>query len=89
MKILLSLVVLCFCVIALSFGCTSNQRARLYGGTTEIKLEKCERLDMATWKNNNLWYLTHNDCTQKPREFNFKEDSNYGILNGVVVFKEQ
>ena len=77
------------CIGLFAGGCTQNQRARTFGGTAVIQLEKCERLDMATWKVDNLWYLTHKDCNQAPKEYAMKEDSNFGVIEGTVIFKEQ
>lgn len=76
---------LCFILSA----CSSNDRAKNWGGTTTVKLAKCERLDNVTWKNTELWFTTHEDCNQSPRKHSFKEDSRWGLIEGTVIFEEQ
>lgn len=70
-------------------SCTSNQRARMYGGSTTIELPHGQKLVEVTWKNNNLWYLTEPmDSDYVPKVKTFSEDSNFGALEGVVIFVE-
>jgi len=70
-------------------SCTSNQMARKWGGKTTIELEPGQKLIEATWKNDNLWYLTEDmEEGYVPKTKTFKEDSNYGCLEGSVVFVE-
>lgn len=40
-----------------AIGCTENQKAKMYGGTMTVNLPVNKKLVMATWKDNNLWYL--------------------------------
>lgn len=40
-------------------SCTSNQRAKNFGGTTNIELSPGETFVNATWKDNNLWIITY------------------------------
>lgn len=39
-------------------GCTENQKAKSFGGNAEIELPAGEKLVNATWKDDDLWYLT-------------------------------
>ncbi len=71
------------------FSCTENQRARNFGGSTEIKLEAGYMLVNATWKEHSLWYLV----APMPKGYIptskiFYEDSSFGVLNGKVTFIE-
>lgn len=70
-------------------GCTGNMCAKSYGGTMTVELPKGMKLVNATWKSSNLWYLyrqaKHNE---NPQTYYFKEDSNFGVVEGKVVFKE-
>jgi len=44
---------------------------------------------MATWKDDNLWYLTEEmDSAYTPKKKMLIESSNFGILEGKVVFIE-
>lgn len=67
-------------------SCTDNQRARQWGGTEEIILPKNHVLITATWKNDEMWILTKDTVT----DINyFKEKSNWGVLEGTVIFKNK
>lgn len=75
----------------LTFMLTSCEQyiTRNYGGTTTINLEKGQKLIEVTWKEGNLWYLVEpmeSDYTPKTKEF--IESSNYGVLEGKVIFVE-
>ena len=62
---------------------------REFGGKTEIKLERGQRLVEATWKNADLWYLTEPmDSDYTPKRKVFKESSMYGVCEGEVIFIE-
>ncbi len=86
MKKLLALFVM---LILLSTSCTENQRTRNFGGTEKIDLPKGERLITATWKENNLWYLTEPMPEgYAPQTRTFKEKSSFGALEGSIIFIE-
>lgn len=77
-------------VLTILTSCTDNERAKNWGGKLEIVLPKNEKLVTATFKNSNLWYLTRAAKPgEQPEILVFREDSGFGILQGVVVFKEQ
>ena len=64
--------------------------SRKLGGDTTIMLEKGERLVEATWKENSLWYLVEPmDSDYIPKTKVFKESSQFGVLEGNVIFVEQ
>ena len=76
-------------IILLFTDCTKNQMARKYGGTMTIKLEPGQRLMEATWKDNNLFYLTEPmDSDYEPKTKTFHEDSNFGVIESTVIFVE-
>ena len=80
------LAIVSFGVIRLT---TSNSRAKIFGGTTTIKLKDDEKLVNVTWKDSNLWYLSRPMKKDEVAEtYEFKEVSNLGILNGTVIFIE-
>jgi hypothetical protein len=78
-------------IIVLAFMLTSCEQffARRYGGQTTIELDKGQKLIEVTWKDDDLWYLVEpmkpNDT---PRTLEFIERSNYGVLEGKVIFIE-
>lgn len=70
-------------------GCTENQRAKKWGGTATINLPKGEKLVEATWKETSLWYLTKPMSPQDSAQtYIFREDSDFGIIQGTVKFVE-
>lgn len=78
-----------FAALTLFMGCTENQRAKNWGGSMTVNLECGQRLTVATWKDDHMWYLT----APMPEGYTpvtsfFHEDSSWGVANGLVVFKE-
>lgn len=70
-------------------SCTENQRARNFGGTEKVNLPKGERLINATWRQDNLWYLTGTMPEgYVPQTYSFKEKSSFGAMEGTVIFHE-
>lgn len=75
--------------ILLVSGCTTNQRAKQWGGTMIINLPANQKLVNATWKNDDMWYLTRPMAKdEEPITSEFIEDSSFGIIEGKVVFVE-
>ena len=71
-------------------SCTENKMARKFGGSTTIELPAGEKLIEATWKDDNLWYLTEPmEPGYKPKTKIFREDSSWGVLKGEVKFVEK
>lgn len=68
-------------------GCKSI--AKSYGGTISIDVPKGQKVIEATWKGNDVCYLTRPMREdEKPEIFTFQEDSNLGIIERKVIFKE-
>ena len=88
MKKVLTLFVFALSIAVLTISC-DNVMSRKFGGSTTINLEKGQKLVEATWKENSLWYLTEPmDSDYVPKTKIFKEDSNFGVLEGTVTFIE-
>lgn len=81
-----------FMIICLTLSlCSCEQQiTRQYGGTTTINLEKGEKLIEVTWKDGgNLWYFVEPmDSDYTPKVKTFKESSQFGMMEGKVVFIE-
>jgi hypothetical protein len=76
------------CVL-LAVSCTENSRAKTFGGTMTVDLPPNAKLDSATWKNEELWYLTRPMRTDEVAEtWTMQEDSSFGMIEGQVIFKE-
>lgn len=85
-KIIGGIVLLAVMVFNLT-GCKSV--AKSMGGTISIDVPKGQKVIEATWKDNDVWYLTRPMREdEKPEIFTFQEDSNLGIIEGKVIFKE-
>ena len=83
-----SILLICLGFILL-IGCTSNSRARHWGGTMIINLPAGQELMEATWKDNNLFYLTRPMSEDYvPVTKTFQESSHYGVIEGTVIFVE-
>jgi hypothetical protein len=79
-----------FLILSIGFifisSCTKNQKTKHWGGTEEYTLPKGHRFVNATWKDADLWVLSQDTVT---KDFYFREKSEYGILEGTVVFKQE
>lgn len=72
-----------------SVGCTKQQRARQYGGTMTIELPAGQELMEATWKEDNLFYLTRPMSPDYvPVKKTFQESSSWGVMESTVYFIE-
>jgi uncharacterized lipoprotein YehR (DUF1307 family) len=65
-------------------SCTANERAKKYGGTEEVTLNRNEILLTVTWKNDEMWICTKDTVTGISY---FREKSKWGIIEGTVIFK--
>ncbi len=82
-------IVLCLTLLATIGGCTANQRAKDWGGKQIIDIPSGQKVICATWKNDNLWYLTRpRHENEKPEVFTLKESSSYGVMEGTVSLIE-
>jgi ABC-type Fe3+-hydroxamate transport system substrate-binding protein len=76
-------------IAVLTSSCTSNQNARIYGGTETVNLEAGQRVVNVTWKGeSDLWILTKQDTTT-PTTYTFQEKSNWGLMEGKVILVEK
>ena len=76
------------CAMCIS-GCTAQQAAKNYGGSTTIELPVNQKLEENTWKDDSLWYLirpmTENDIVET---HTFQQSSSFGIFEGTVTIIE-
>jgi len=71
-------------VLALLSGCTSNERARSWGGTEVVALAQGERVINITWKGVDMWVLV--ELPDGGKEF--REYSAWGMMNGKIIIRE-
>lgn len=85
---LITLLAAAIVCIALS-SCTRQSITRNYGGKMEIQLPPGQELMEATWKEDNLFYLTRPMADDYvPVNKTFQESSSWGILESTVIFIE-
>lgn len=76
-------------ILGLGFTSCTQCVSRSFGGDMTIKLEPGEKLIEATWKNNNIWYLTEPmESDYVPKVKIFKESSMGGVFEESVTFIE-
>lgn len=76
-------------MVILSASCTENSRAKAFGGTMTVELPVDTKLDSASWKGEEMWYLTRPMREGEVAEtWTMQEDSSFGIVEGTVIFKE-
>lgn len=84
-KILLGVLTLSICLTLT--GCQSCTRS--LGGTTKITLEPGEKLNMITWRNDSLWYLTRPMREGETAEvWTYEESSDYGFEGKVIIIEQ-
>jgi hypothetical protein len=77
-------------MIALTSGCTANDRAKQYGGTMRVNLDPGQKFLNVTWKETELWILTRPMRPgESPETYTFKEDSTFNLVEGTVILTEQ
>lgn len=80
---------LAICAVLALSACTENQRARQFGGTATIQVPKGQKVMMATWKGDDLFYMTEPmDSAYVPTTKTFSESSSWGVLESTVKFIE-
>lgn len=71
-------------------SCTENARVKNFGGSGKITLDKGLKLEMITWKDNQLWVLTSDrPDSVAPKSYKFAEKSSFGVMEGVYLIDEQ
>ena len=85
--LLFSLIIFIF----LLAGCQQNTRQ--FGGTTTIDIPAGKRLVPYTvqWESSshNIWYLIEDaPANYVPKTYEFKESSNFGAMEGEIIFIE-
>jgi hypothetical protein len=81
--------VLSVLTVSLLVSCTDNQSARTWGGETTVNLPRGQHIILATWKDDDLWYLTRPlQEGEEPVTYTFQESSSWGMMEGTVYFVE-
>lgn len=63
--------------------------ARSLGGDMTLELEPGQKLEMITWKEDSLWYLTRPmRDDEEPETHTFQQSSEFGVFEGTVTIVE-
>lgn len=63
--------------------------AKQFGGTMTVNIDPGQKLITVTWKNDDMWYLTRPmRDDEAPEKYSFREDSNFGVMEGKVILQE-
>ncbi|MBI5076773.1 hypothetical protein HZB94_00105 [Candidatus Falkowbacteria bacterium] len=77
-------------VLFMAISCTEQGRAKNWGGKTTIDLAAGKKLEMITWKDEDLWILTRPMRPgEQPETWSFKENTSWGLAEGEVIIKEK
>jgi hypothetical protein len=71
-------------------SCTQNERVKSWGGEGTINLPKGRKLVNATWKGDQIWYLTRPMNSKDVAEtYQFQEESSWGVVEGTFNIVEK
>jgi hypothetical protein len=84
------IIIVAIAYITFVFIFPENKRTILFGGTMEIKVEPGQKVMIATFKGNNLFYMTEPmDSGYIPKTKILHEKSGRGIIEFKVKFVER
>lgn len=88
-KKILALVIGAILSLGLLAGCEQGMTRNL-GGSMTLELDPDQKLEMITWKDDSLWYLTRpmtdNDV---PETHTFQQSSEFGVFEGTITIVEK
>ena len=72
-------------------GCTEQQRAKQFGGSTKIEVPANKKFVNITWKSGgDIWVVTRDrELSDTKQVFYFTESSSWGLLEGSIVIIEK
>lgn len=72
---------------AMLTGCQSATKS--FGGSMTINLEPNTKLELITWKDDSLWYLTRPMTEDDIAETHtYRQQSEFGVFEGTVTIIE-
>lgn len=85
-RIMLILIIGTLCMYLFT-GCQGATKS--FGGSMEIKLKPNTKLEMITWKEDSLWYLTRPMREDDIAETHtYQQQSEFGVFEGTVTIIE-
>ena len=88
MKKLISIILLLVIVTVIMSGCQGATRS--LGGIMTLELATNTKLELITWKDDSLWYLTRPMREGEEAETHiYKQSSEFGVFEGKVTIIEK
>ena len=86
-KKMLSILLVSGVCTTLLTGCQVTTKS--FGGSTKIELEPNTKLELITWKDDSLWYLTKPMREDDIAETHtYQQKSEFGVFEGTVTIVE-
>lgn len=83
------IIILIIAIIVILFSCNEQNLTKNWGGEMTINLKPGQKLELVTWKDNELWILTRPmEEDEKAVKWTYAEDSEFGILEGTIYIQE-
>lgn len=76
-------------MLLIGVSCTSNQRAKAWGGTMKHEISPDQEFVNITWKGEELWILTKKRTKIEKETYYFNEKSSFGMVEGTVILIEK
>ncbi len=75
--------------MALSMSGCQQGMTKNFGGSMTLELEPNQKLEMITWKDDSLWYLTRPMTDDDIAETHtFQQSSEFGVFEGTITVVE-
>lgn len=90
MKKIISVVLVVITILSILLTLTGCQGAvKSFGGSMTLNLPENTKLEMITWKEDSLWYLTRPMRENEEAEVHtFQQSSEFGVFEGTVIVIE-
>lgn len=86
-KKLLSIALIGALCVSVLTGCQGTTKS--FGGSMTLELQKGQKLEEITWKDDSLWYLTRPMTDEDIAETHtFQQSSEWGVFEGTVTVVE-
>lgn len=83
------IVMLISIVLTLILLSSCQATTKSYGGSMTLKLKPDQKLEMITWKDDSLWYLTRPMRVDEEAETHtFQQSTEFGVFEGTVTVIE-
>lgn len=74
-------------VVCMMTGCQGATHS--FGGDMTLELEPNQKLELITWKDDSLWYLTRPMREdEEPETHVYQQSSEWGVFEGTVTIIE-